>query len=113
MELIANINDDFKVISQKKTDPQNLKKFKIGRWNSYQEHLDFLELADVEALKTAFKQMEEYNGQVEASQQTGSPPPSFSAEALLAPLSQGRLGLAAWIRDNIGKESTRGMFSWR
>ncbi len=113
MELIANINDDIKILTQKKNDPQSLKKFKLGNWSSYKEHLDFIEKDSVAALDVSFKQMMEYNAAVDASRTTAAPPPVLETDTLAAPLMKGRAGLATWIRDNIGKESARGIFSWR
>ena len=113
MELISNINDDLKILSKKKDDPSSTKKFKTGHWISLQEHLDFLELDTVEALKNAFKQMEDYNIGIDTSLTTAAPLAAFSLESLMVPLIRGRAGLARWIQDNIGKETARGMFSWR
>jgi hypothetical protein len=113
MELISIVNENLRLISQKKTDPQNNKKFKVNKWDAYDIHLDFLDKDAVEALKEAFKQMEEYNRAIDASTVTATPPQAFSLDSVLNPLSRGRTGLADWIRANIGKESTRGFFSWR
>ena len=113
MELISNINDDLKILSKKKADPTSAKKFKTGHWSSYQEHLSFLELDTVEALKNAFKQMEDYNSGTDPALPAATSPTTFSPEVLMVPLIRGRAGLARWIQDNIGKETTRGMFSWR
>jgi hypothetical protein len=113
MELISHINDDLKILTKKKADPRSAKKFKTGHWSSLQEHLDFLELDTVEALKNAFKQMEDYNIGIDTSLKTAAPPAAFSPESLVGPLIRGRAGLARWVQDNIGKETTRGIFSWR
>jgi hypothetical protein len=113
MELIINIDENFKIIRQKANDPQSLKKLKTGHWNTYREYLDFLSQETVEALQAAFKQIEEYNSGIDVAVKGSSPPPALSQEELVGPLTRGRAGLAAWVRDNIGRESNRGLFNLR
>jgi hypothetical protein len=113
MELISSVNDDLKMATQKKTDPNNNKKFNTGKWEAYQRHLDFIDKDSVESLQTAFKQMAEYNRMIDATSVTDAAPGGFAMDAVLEPLSKGRVGLAKWIQDNIAKESTRGFFGFK
>ncbi len=114
MELISHIDENYKILNQKQSDPKSLKRFKTGSWKSYQEHLDFLEKGDIEIVTAAFNKLEDYNNKIIASYDTSNPnPPELSFQEMKESLAKARSGLAKWVRENIGRESTRGMFSWR
>jgi hypothetical protein len=114
MGLISNINDDLKILNSKKNNPQNMQKFKVGGWNSYQEHLSFLEPETVTALKDTFTVLTDYNTKIEAVRNApGMPLPEISLDSVRESMIKGRAGLATWIQQNINREATRGMFGWR
>lgn len=114
MEIVSNINEDLKLIVQKQSNPDQLKKFKTSSWRAYEEHMDFLTPETVAAIKESFTIMEEYNNKLEEKKViTTTKLPDISLENLKETLIKARTGVATWIRENISRESTRGFFSWR
>ena len=114
MDMIAALNDDLKIIRQKETAPEDLKKFKVSNWKLYQLHLDFLEKEYIEPLKSSFDLMTEYNNKlVQMKINSDSAKPQIDLENLKTVVVKGRAGLAKWIQENVNREATRGLFSWR
>jgi hypothetical protein len=114
MDMIAALNDDLKIIRQKETAPEDLKKFKVSNWKLYQMHLDFLEKEYIEPLKSSFDLMSEYNNKlVQMKINSDTAKPQIDLENLKTVVVKGRAGLAKWIQANVHREATRGLFSWR
>jgi hypothetical protein len=114
MDMIAALNDDIKIINQKESAAEDLRKFKVSNWKLYQNHLEFLEKEYVDALKGAFGPMAEYNEkliQMKIKQDNSKPQIDF--ETLKPVVVKARAGLAKWIQANVHREATRGLFSWR
>jgi hypothetical protein len=114
MDMISALNDDLKIIRQKQTVPDDLKKFKVGNWKVFQDHLDFVEKEYVEALKSSFSQMAEYNAKlIQMKINSDNTRPQIDLENLKTVVVKARAGLAKWIQENVHREATRGLFSWR
>jgi hypothetical protein len=116
MELISCINDALKRVNTPESEAKGPKKFRVGPWKVYQEHLDFLEpeyKEYVQSIKDSFNMMQEYNDKLIAFKTNPSGnPPEYQADKLKENLVQGRVGLAKWIQANINRESTRGFLGW-
>jgi hypothetical protein len=114
MDMISALNDDLKMIRQKETAPADFKKFKVVNWKFYQDHLDFLDKDCVEALKSSFDQMSEYNKKLaQMNNNSGNSMPQIDLDNLKSSAVKGRAGLAKWIQENVNREATRSLFSWR
>jgi hypothetical protein len=114
MDMIAALNDDLKIIRQKESAPEDLKKFKVSNWKLYQMHLDFLEKEYIEPLKSSFDLMTEYNNKLlQMKISSDNAKPQIDLENLKTVVVKGRAGLAKWIQANVSREATRGLFSWR
>ncbi len=112
--LITDIDEVLKNINQRKTATRTVKKFKLSGWKYYIEHLDFLDAETVTALKDSFRILTDYNAKIEAAAITpGAPLPEFSSESIWDLLVKSRMGLSAWTRENITRETVRGVFTWR
>jgi hypothetical protein len=114
MDMIAALNDDLKLIRTKQEDAANIKKFKTANWKLYQLHLEYLEKEYIEALKISFDKMSEYNKKLlDMKVNALTEKPQIDLEELKTSIVKGRAGLAKWLQENVHRESTRGMFSWR
>jgi hypothetical protein len=114
MDMISALNDDLKLIRQKQAAPEDLKKFKVSNWKFYQMHMDFLEKEYVEALKSSFDQMTEYNNKLlQMRINADSAKPQVNLDELKTVIVKGRAGLAKWIQENVHREATKGFFSFR
>ncbi len=114
MGLISNVNDDLKLLKEKKPDAPLDKKFKVNGWHAYEFHLDFLDKDTQAALKECFPVMVEYNKKLDIAKATFTPSKEeLAVDSLFEALRKSREGLAKWIQENISKESTRGIFSWK
>ncbi|HSW56936.1 MAG TPA: hypothetical protein VLH15_00880 [Dehalococcoidales bacterium] len=114
MEMISALNDDLKFIQRKLNDPADLRMFKIANWKSYQNHLEHIDKEYVDAVKSCFTQMAEYNEKIKQKKiDPGSETPRIDLEELKKLILKARAGLAKWIQENVHREATRGLFSWR
>jgi hypothetical protein len=114
MDMISALNDDLKIIRQKQAAPEDLKKFKVGNWKVFQYHLDFVDKDYVEALKSSFNQMTEYNTKlIQMKVDSTNSKPQIDLDTLKSAVVKARAGLAKWIQENVHREATRGLFSWR
>lgn len=114
MDMISAINEDMKLLARKQNDPADLTKFKVANWKLYKDHLEHLDKEYIEPIKSSFDQLSEYNNtliQMKIKNESGSP--KIEIEALSKNMSKARAGLAKWIQENVHRETTRGMFSWR
>ena len=114
MDMISALNDDLKIMRQKEASPEDLKKFKISNWKVYQQHLEFLDKDYIEAVKNAFNLMQDYNAKLlEMRVKSDNSKPQVDMENLKASAIKARAGLAKWIQENVNREATKGLFSWR
>jgi hypothetical protein len=114
MDMISSINEDIKILGRKQTNPADLTKFKVPNWKLYKDHLEHLDKEYIEPVKSTFDQLVGYNEalvQMQIKNESGGPKIDF--EELGKVMSKARAGLAKWIQENVHRESTRGMFSWR
>jgi len=114
MDMISALNDDLKLMRRMQESPAEMKKFKLSNWKLYQNHLDFVEKDYVEPIKDCFNRMAEYNAKVTQNKIDGtSSRPDLDLEALKQVTVKARAGLAKWLQENVHREATRGMFSFR
>jgi hypothetical protein len=114
MDMISAHNDYLRIIRQKESAPEDLKKFKVGNWKVFKDHLDFMDKEYIEALKSSFSQMTEYNNKlVQMKISTDNSKPQIDLNALKTTAVKARAGLAKWIQENVHREATKGLFSWR
>jgi hypothetical protein len=114
MDMISALNDDLKMIRQMQESPTEIKKFKLSNWKLYQEHLDFVEKDYIEPIKDCFGRMSAYNQKfIENKINGNNTRPEIDLEALKTVVVKARAGLAKWIQENVHREATRGLFSWR
>ena len=112
IDMIAALNDDLKIIRQKQTTPEDLKKFKLVNWKVFQDHLDFLDKECVEALRSSFDLMSEYNDKlVQMKINLDNSRPQIGLDGLKTDITKARAGLAKWIQENVNREATRSLFS--
>jgi hypothetical protein len=107
---ISNVNDNLKIMEMHRINKESTKKFKTLDWDIYKTRLSFLDEQAADALKTSYSMMNGFNEKIETARKTKSTGilQEIQIDNLNEPLTKGKQGLAAWLRENINKEmSTR------
>jgi hypothetical protein len=116
INLIADVNENLKLIEQRRITPQSTKKFKTGVWKVNQDRLDFLDPETITSLTEAFKLIGESNNEIEVAKKGGSIEvlQNLPLDKIKTPLTKGKEGLVKWLRANLQSEmmSRRGLFGF-
>lgn len=114
--LIADINDNLKIMENHRIDPASIKKFKDRSWKAYQEKLDFMDVPTALAIKECFSLISEINEKIDVARKSQSPAilQELPLEKLRESISKSKEGLVAWLRANLQSEmrSRRGPFGF-
>jgi hypothetical protein len=114
--LIANVNDNLRIMETHRIDPQSTKKFKDGAWKGYGDRLEFLDVPTAAALKDSFAIISEFNEKIESAKNTRSTIVlrDLPLEKLKEPLAKSKEGLVQWLRANLQDEmrTRRGPFGF-
>jgi hypothetical protein len=113
---ISTVNDNIKILEIRRTEPHSPKKFKTGRWQSCQDHMDFLDPETVTALKDSFTIIADFNAKIEAAKKSDSLATlqELPLDKLKDPLYKSKQGLVVWLKANLQTEikTRKGMFGF-
>ncbi len=116
INMISDVNENLKLMEQRRVNPQLTKKFKTGAWNAYQDKLDYLEPETVTSLKETFTLINEFNTEIEIAKKSSSADTlqTMPLDKLKEPLDKSKEGLVKWLRANIQSEtiSRRGLWGF-
>ncbi len=110
LAMIANVNDNLKIMETHRIDPLSTKKFKAGAWKSYSDKHDFLDAHTVPALKESFNLIAEFNNTINSAKKDKNPAilQGLPLDKLKDPLSRSKDGLVLWLRANLQTEMRHG-----
>jgi len=105
--MIADINENFKILETRRINPQSPKKFKTGAWKAYQDRLDYFESETLTALKETYNLINEMNERIEIARrsQNLSTLQDLPLDKLKEPMSKSREGMVKWLRANLQAET--------
>jgi hypothetical protein len=107
IHLISDINDNLKILENRRIDPQSNKKFKTGAWRAYQDRLDFFETDTLNALKETYTIIDEMNVKIEIAKksQSLSTLQDLPLEKLKEPMAKSKEGMVKWLKANLQAET--------
>jgi hypothetical protein len=107
INMIADINENLKILETRRINPQSPKKFKTGAWRAYQEKLDFIEAETLIALKETYTLINEMNEKIEIAKKSQSLATlqALPLDKLKDPLTKSKEGMMSWLRANLQAET--------
>ena len=104
--LIADVNDNLKILENHRIDPASTKKFRDRSWKAYQEKLDFMDASTSLAIKDCFTLISEVNEKIDIARRNKSPATlqELPLEKLRELLAKSKDGLVSWLRVNLQSE---------
>ena len=116
INMISDVNENLKLLEQRRINPQSTRKFKTGAWRAYQDKMDYLEPETFTSLKDSFTLIEEMNAEIEVARKSNSTDSlrDIPLDKLRDPLTRSKQGLVKWLRENLQSESInrRGLFGF-
>jgi hypothetical protein len=104
--ILANVNDNLRVMEDHNLSWQSKKKFQTGGWKLYKDKVDFLDSSLISSLNQAFTLAEDYNSRIDYARKNKvlSTLQDLQVEKIREPLTKSKDGLVAWLKDNMQTE---------
>ena len=106
MALLADINNNLKVMEIRLNDHLSKKNFKTGNWKFYQEKMEFLGPETVTAINEAFTTSEEFRTKIDIARKSNNLASlqDLPIDKLKEPLTRSKKGVVDWLRTNVQTE---------
>jgi predicted nucleic acid-binding Zn-ribbon protein len=106
--VLANVNDNLRVLQERMNNWQSRKKFQTKSWQMYQDKLDSLDPALMSALNTAFVLADEFNARIDIARRNNmmATLQDMQLEKLQGPLMKSKEGLIEWLKTAYQNDSS-------
>jgi hypothetical protein len=98
--VLAEVNDNLRVVQERMNNWQSKKKFQLGVWRRYENKLNFLDSSIASSLNAAYTLADEYNARIDNARKNHmmATLQDMQLEKLQEPLMKSKEGLIAWLK---------------
>jgi hypothetical protein len=103
--VLSDINYNLKILEIRTADKTSKKNFKVMNWRFYRDRVEFLQPEVVTTINESFTIAEEFKNKIDIAKKNNTLESlDIQLERLKEPLTQGKKGLVAWLKDNVNAE---------